>query len=636
MQKYYKQLFITLILINITLIVSSQVINPTFSDSIEMRDIKNLAADIYVPDGGSGSQYPTIFIHTPYNRILYRYTGLPLGIKYDLQNSDYAFVIVDWRCFYGSSDACIVQPNRGEDGYDVIEWIAEQSWSDGKVGTWGPSALGKVQFQTAKENPPHMVCGVPLVAGPQFMYEEYFPGGVYRTEYIEQLDALGYGMSTILLANPIYNVTWQYMEAANFYPEEIYVPVLMIGGWYDHNTELMLDFFDAIRSSSPADVKDKHRLLMGPWAHGGFGAAQVGTAEQGELFYYEAEGWSDSLALMFFDYYLRDIGNGWDQTPFIKYFQTGENNWYEEDAWPPDDAGVQNFYFHKNEILNTGIPDNTTDYETIIYDPHDPSPTVGGATLQQGLGQGPYDQAPVVEARDDILKYTTGALTQDIIMKGKATVHLDISSDCLDTDFAVRLTDVYPDGRSMLLAEGIKRMRFRDGYTANDTSVMVPGEIYTVTVDLPDIANTFLAGHRIRVDITSSNYPRYDCNLNNGGEMYTAGDTVTATNNIYLNSTHTSYIELPLVNYTDAGDLSSEENTGFTVFPNPADEVVNLVIDNDRRTTIVTLFDIHGRMLTSMPVNHSSQIDVSGLEQGVYIIQYVAEDISGVCKLVVH
>jgi len=166
-----------------------------------------------------------------------------------------------------------------------VEWIASKPWCSGKVGTWGPSALGKIQFQTAKENPPHLTCICPLVASSQYEYEEYYPGGVYRTEYVQQLDALGFGLSPTILAHQVKDFTWLYSDTAMMYPEKIKVPALMIGGWYDHGTIQILELFDSLKLHSPLSVRNKLHLLMGPWAHGGFGQAHVGTAQQGQLCY---------------------------------------------------------------------------------------------------------------------------------------------------------------------------------------------------------------------------------------------------------------------------------------------------------------------------------------------------------------
>ncbi len=601
-------------------IAAQQLITPTLVDSVPVRDGKKIAIDIYIPDGGGGSQYSCILVQTPYNRQAYRVIGLPLYGN-DVSGSPFAFVIADWRGFYGSAAAQVAGYDRGKDGYDIVEWIAQQAWSNGRIGTWGPSALGKIQFQTAKKRPPHLVCCVPLVAGSQFNYQEYYPGGVYRTEYIEQLDGLGFGLSLVVNPYQTYDNVWKFIiEPPSWYPDSISVPMFMIGGWYDHNITVMMELFEGLRNESFPAVRLHHRLLMGPWAHGGFGPAHVGSAQQGELFYYEAEGWSDSLAINFLRYWLDSIPNNWENTPVIRYFQMGENTWQASSTWPATDVSPYNLYFHPGGMLYPEVPFFTGNYGILSYDPRDPSPTIGGATLRSDLEQGPYDQAPIVESRSDILKFTSIELGQNVVMKGSATVHLYVSCDRKDTDYAIRLTDVYPDGRSMLLAEGIRRLRFRDGYQPSDTALGVPGTVYELVITLPDIANTFLSGHRIRVDVTSSNYPRYDCNLNNGLAMYTAGDTLVATSQVQINSVYSSYIELPLVNFTGSIDQSVVEG-GIFVYPNPAGET--LYLTSPGYEGVIRIFNVQGQCvysITKVSGNDPVSIDIRDLPQGIYII----------------
>ena len=632
-----RSLFIALILQSYTLISIAQKV--MIVDSIPMRDGKKLACDIFIPDTSNGQQYPVILVQTPYNRILYRYV-LPLGLS-PISTSNYAIVTVDWRGFYGSYAAWVLQPNQGKDGYDCVEWIAQQPWSNGKVGTWGASALGKVQFQTAKENPPHLKCIVPLVAGSQYEYEEYYQGGVYKTEYIQQLDSLGFGIGSTIRAHPVIDYFWNYADTAMMYPEKIKVPSLMIGGWYDHNIKVMFELFDSLRLYSPLSVRDKHRLLFGPWAHGGFGPTQVGTGQQGQLFYPQAAGWSDSIALRFFDYHLRNVANGWDTSQYIKYFQMGENTWQNTSVWPPANTTMYKLYFTGNS-LTTQISQITNDSSVIIYDPRNPSPTTGGATLDDDLEQGPYDQAPVVESRDDIIAYTSVTLGANVILKGKPTVHLFVTSDRKDTDFSIRLTDVYPDGRSMLLSEGIKRLRFRNGFKASDTSVIVPGTIYHITVELPELANTFLTGHKIRVDVASSNYTQFDCNLNNGGTMYTSGDTLTATNIIYTNNAHASYIELPLVDFTGQVNDIQLSNSIFNVYPNPANDKLFVVFNTTLpENKTFTISDITGKIIKQVPGiisgNNQTSIDIRDLKSGIYFLSIYssAMEFAGMKKIIV-
>lgn len=612
-------------------------LNPQF-DSIPMSDNRKLACSIYLPSGWTSG--PVIVIQTPYNRLAYQIIGLPLGIGTNINASNYAICIVDWRGFYGSQAAYYTNcPTRGEDGYDVIEWANVQPWSNGKIGTWGPSALGRVQFMTAKENPPSLDCMVPLVAGPQYNYLEYFPGGSIRTEYVEQLDGLGFGMSPLLLANPVYNILWQFSEATNFYPDSIRVPAFMIGGWYDHNIEMMLSFFNAIRTNSPVSVQNQHRLLMGPWVHGGSGPAQVGTPNQGQLNYPNAAWRNDSLALMFYDYHLRSIPNNWNNSPFVQYYQMGTDTWMNSTTWPPAGMNNINLYMHPDGSLDNIQPTVSSGELSFVYNPNDPSPTIGGTTLRQDLDQGPYDQAPLVESRNDLLTFSTTPLGADVILKGAAQVHLKVSSDRLDTDFSVRLTDVYPDGRSMLVHDGISRMRFRDGYWATDTSVMVPNTIYDCVIDLPTTAITFLTGHRIRVDITSSNYPKYNRNMNTGGPMYpgpnldTLVNPLNATNKVYMNTSNYSYITLPLVDFN--GALAENNSSAMRLYPNPA--FSHTTVDFGQPVTgVLNLFDVSGRLLRSTLVNGTfALLEFPDLQAGTYFLQLLSQKQNTIQTLII-
>ncbi len=601
-------------------------------DSIPLKDGKKMAIDIYKP--ATMSSGPVLLVQTPYNRQLYRF-GLPLGIGNNINASNYIIVVADWRGYYGSKKAAYLgSPTIGDDGYSAVEWVAAQSWSNGKVGTWGPSALGRVQFQTAQKNPPHLVCICPLVAAPQYDYVEYFPNGDLRTEYVQQLDVLGFGLSKTLMAHPYFDNTWTFVEAANNYPDSIRVPCFMIGGWYDHTVEFMLPFFNAIRNNAVIGMRDQHRLLMGPWVHGGHGTAQVGTNVQGELTYPNSAAVNDTMALQYFDYHLRGIANGWNNTPFVKYYQMGENVWMNSATWPPASVSDVNFYLHKNGLIDNTPPTNSNDSLSYNYDPNNPSPTIGGSTLRNDLVQGPYDQVSKVESRNDILIFTSAALTKDVVLKGSVTVHLKISSDKLDTDFDVRLTDVYPDGRSMLLKDGAARMRFRNGNTLALTAMMTPGKVYDCEIILPATCITFLAGHKIRLDISSSNYPRFNRNMNTGGNMYPGNsldsliNPVIAHNTIYCNSVNISTITLPLLGYSN-GIANVLDVNAIEIYPNPAQNQLNIQLPfNAKVEGVLEIYNALGQMVLSKKINNAfTQMDITNLPVGVYELQWKADGV---------
>jgi hypothetical protein len=594
-------------------------------DSVLASDGKYLQVDVYRP--GGCTQCPTILIQTPYGKYLFAISGLPLGVHYNINSSNYNFVVADWRGFYANAGAAYSgSPSRGRDGKDIVQWIAAQSWSDGKVGTWGPSALGVIQYETAYNYPPNLVCICPLVAAPQTYYNDYYPGGCLRTEYIEQLDGLGYGLSPLVEQYPVHNLIWQYgIENPSWYPDSIPVPALMIGGWYDHNVDQMLSFFNAIRAQSPANVRNQHKLLMGPWEHGGSSTAHVGSANQGELMYTNAANWNDSLALLFFDYHMRGINNNWNAQPYINYYQMGENTRQTSSVWPVPGLSNVNYYFHDDLTMDNTAPATPGNSLSYAYDPNNPSPTIGGATLKAGLLQGPWRQDTAVENRNDILVFSTAPLTQNVVMKGKAQVHLKASSDKTDTDFDVRLCDVDPGGRSMLVQTGVLRMRYRNGFNATDTAALVPGTIYTGTVDLAASCITFLAGHRIRVDISSSNYPQYNRNMNTGKAMYPGNspdsliNPVTANNTVYLNSTDFSYITLPLDLAASVNEIGPAGN--IDLFPNPAKDLLTVEFGKEISGTIV-VSDISGRNLLKTTVNGTAaQLQTERLGNGIYFLQ---------------
>ena len=611
---------------------SAKAILTPLVDSIPMADGRKLAADIYIPSGMSNG--PVILIQTPYNRQISRIAGLPMGIGQNLNAANYIFVITDWRGFYGSAKAAYIgSPDKTADGYATVEWIASQTWSNGKVGTWGPSALGKVQFQTAKRNPPHLVCICPSVAAPQFEFNEYYPNGALRTEYVEQLDQLGFGLTTFLMGHPYKDNAWNFVEDANDYADSIKVPCFMIGGWYDHNTQLMMDHFEQLRLKSFFTVRSKHKLLMGPWVHGGHGAARVGTSLQGELNYPNAQDKNDSMSLQFFDFYMRGISNNWESNfPYI-YYQMGQNEWKQSTSWPPAGIVPVRFYLTGNGILRNTPPGSAKDTISYLYDPANPSPTIGGPTLRNDLSQGPFDQKNV-ESRNDQVSFTTAAFGQDVVLKGNVTLHLKVSSDRLDTDFDVRMTDVYPDGRSMLVNDAVMRMRFRDGFTQAETAMMVPGKVYDCKITLPATCITFLSGHKIRLVISSSNYPRFNRNMNNGGDMYPGNSTdslnnpLTAFNTIHLDTLNTSYADLPLMDYAASASELISAHSPFSVYPNPAGTTLNLNIHSSANPVKeLLILNQTGQVIMRMnALEADSKLDISALNSGLYLIRISTDE----------
>jgi len=602
-----KQLFFLIVLISSFNSLFSQM-TPTYSVNIPMRDGKNLSADVYVPLGTSN--FSTILIQTPYNKLNFR-NGLPLGYKQNLSLSPFAWVVVDWRGFYGSSSAIVNQPNRGQDGFDVIDWIIAQPWSNGKVGTWGPSALGGVQYSTMKEQHPNHICAVPLVSQPQTAYDSYFYGGVLEKSRLAQLDALGYDLSANVLANSYYSNSWQYVENSTWYPQSIQIPTLQIGGWYDHTISDMLEWYKASRTLSEVSVRNKQWLLVGPWVHGGTGAAYVGSSNQGELSYPDAAFKCDSMAIDFFSFYLLNKANSWEATSSITYYELGKNKWNYSFSNSIETLETKALKLTENhQIVNA----NGVGSSSFLSDPKDPSPTIGGATLSIGLSQGPYNQS-VLDTRDDVISFSTNELSDEISISGKIKLDAFISCSQLDADLAVRLVDVYPDGRSMLVNDGIKRLRFRNGYTKADESFMSAGNIYEVVVELPFVNYTWQKGHKLKIYISGNNSTRWDINLQNGGTMYSAGDTNIATIQVFHNEQYPSRLILPCEKLTlDIQNIPSDFE--IAIYPNPVSSFLNL--KSSKVITDYIVRDVFGRQV--LKGEYDSKIEVDCLNEGVYFI----------------
>ncbi|MEN9523437.1 MAG: hypothetical protein RL065_1814, partial [Bacteroidota bacterium] len=358
--------------------------------------------------------------------------------------------------------------------------------------------------------------------------------------------------------------------------------------------------------------------------HGGHGTAQVGSSLQGQLSYPNAVDVDDSMALLFFDFYLRNQNNNWLSNSAVTYYQMGENIW-KNDNDVNFNTNLINFYCYQNSEMQNTIANNSTDKKTFNYNPNNPSPTVGGPTLRSDLSQGPYDQSLLVESRNDILVFSTPALQQNAVMKGEAVVHLKVSSDKLDTDFDVRLCDVYPDGKSMLVNHGAMRMRFRNGLTAADTIHLQPNNIYDCVIKLPSSCITFLAGHKIRLDVSSSNYPSFNRNMNTGEVLYpnknmdTLVNPLIAANTIYCNSFYPSYISLPLENYT-LGIENHKPIDEVTVYPNPTSSDL-FFATNSYDTFEVTIYSLNGNKVTSFVMNQSFHFNAKEFNDGFYIAE---------------
>lgn len=613
--------------------------------TIPVRDGNSLAADLYAIS--LAERKPTILIQTPYNKDLYRLTiDLPPqagGKSFPYDSVKYNYVIVDWRGFYGSKSAAVTGYDRGLDGFDVVEWIAKQPWSDGKVGTWGPSALGAIQFQTAKHHPPHLVCSVPLVKDFKTKYSDYFYGGAFRKEHVESLVKLGFFVSTnLILDHPSEDFFWKIAEAGSDYPDSIAIPMLLVTGWFDHFPDDVIRAFDDLQKRSDPSVRSKHKLLVGPWLHSG-----IDRQDQGQLSYPNAVDVANEWALAFFGYYLRGENNGYPARRVVQYYALGSGGWFDRE-WTSNTIPIK-WYLHPDKTLRWSVPQTSSiDPDTITYNPRDPSPAVGGSRFNpfdRTIPIGPQDISQSVQKRSDALTFTTSGSMFPFFLIGKTSVNLFISSNRLDTDFSVRLCDLYPDGRSIILTQGIRRARFRNSLSKEE--LLQPGQIYPITIELQQLALEFQLGHRLQIVLSCSDYPHFDINPNNGGPLYKAGDTLIATNLLYHDESHPSHVEMEMIH---GGDHVFDPVQSpslirlFAPFPNPATSTTQVsfsITAKEGRGITIELFDRLGRRVNVVADrfydkgSYAVPLDCSRLQPGIYFIRLSTNEVHQIKPLCV-
>jgi hypothetical protein len=542
---------------------------------VAMRDGIPLATDVYLSD--NPGKWPTLLVRTPYGKNKEPLIEL---IAIYLTGQGYAVVIQDTRGRFDSkgADSLFLDDGWGEqrrDGYDTVEWIAEQSWSNGKVGTWGASAFGITQYMMAGSAPPHLVCQFVAVAATNLYSQAAYPGGVLLKNLVEEW-ITGQGSQYLIpfvIANSNYNATWERLNLESRF-HVVNVPIYHLGGWHDIFIEGTINGFVGLQHGGAVGARGKQKLLVGPWTHGNWR-----EYKQGELVFPPNSTFNDlNEALRWFDYWLRGKDTKIMSEPPVRYYVMGAvdetgapgNEWRNAADWPPP-AQPTPFYFHTNGDLATEKSTTTNAFVSYQYDPKNPVPTKGGRNLL--IDAGPYDQRST-ESREDVLVFTTPVLAQPVEVIGKITVNLWVSSSAKDTDFIAKLTDVYPDGRSMLVGDGALRARHR--YSLRQENFMTPDSVYECEIDLWSTAIVFNQGHRIRVAISSSNAPRFDPNPNTGRPLRADSVTVVATNTIHLDANYPSHVVLPVTNGTTSVSWAEQRETtprDFVLgqsYPNPA------------------------------------------------------------------
>ena len=509
-----------------------------------MRDGHGLAADIYLPAGPG--PWPVVLIQTPYDKGRFAEFILdPDSVDPLLTNQDYALVVLDWRGHFDSSAAAYEgSPTLGEDGHDAVEWTAGQPWSNGSVGLWGGSALGYVQWATAAEQPPHLRACVPIVSHWRLWYELHYRGGVYcrnRNAVVE----FWFNGTNVFRQHPLYDGFWQWLETVSAPVDHINVPMLHVTGWYDHKQDLSIREMHRLQVQGGEGARGLQKLLIGPWTH-----RFVGRRVQGELEYAAAVHAASQAAVELFDYYLRGVDNNYPSRPTVEYFRMNADQWVASAMWPPSELSAQTFYLTTAESLDPEASDSADAPVEFVADPVDPVPTVFGAVLTEEHGiPGPGDLREI-EARADVRTFTTLPMIDPLYIEGRPVAYLWIECDAADTDVAVRLTQVYPDGRSMLLVDGIRRASLRNGVSARE--FLDPDTPYLIRVDLPSVAVMIPPEHALRISVSPSNHDRFDVNMQDGTSLSDEdGATPTiATVRVLVDAEHPSRIELPVASVT--------------------------------------------------------------------------------------
>ena len=530
---------------------------------IPMRDGVRLSANVFLPS--ENAPLSAILVRTPYGK------GTSLIPNYQaFVDRGYAVVIEDVRGRYDSEGAFEPLTQESGDGSDTIDWIARQPWSNGKVGMIGGSYLGIAQWKAALTGNPHLKAIFPVVSGNDDYRDRFYsPGGAlklghrllwlaenrkapgYEPDFnkfiwhlpLRTADAAATGKPesewSEAMDHPTYDSFWQSISTRR-HLDKIRVPVFALGGWYDNYAESDLDAYAALRRSSGLN-----HILIGPWPHNmssKFAEADFGPDSGVPV---------RRLQLQWFDQWLGGKDSPLASAAPARIFVMGANRWREEREWPPAEARARIFYLesrsHANTLFGDGmLQDRMPRHETsdsFNYDPRDPVPTRGGAVCCNPsiFPWGPLDQRSV-EKRPDVLVYSTGPLEAGLEAIGPVKAVLYLSTSARDTDFTAKLVDVFPDGNARILSDGILRLRYRQSL-ANPVLARA-GEIYQVTIDAGVTGNFFPAGHRVRLEVSSSNFPRFDRNPNTGGSIAAETHVLRATQRVYHGAAHPSRLEL--------------------------------------------------------------------------------------------
>lgn len=565
---------------------------------VTMRDGVELTTDIYRRD--DGAKRPVLVLKSPYDKDQWAMFQEFVCAPVIAAEHGYVVVVQHDRGRFKSGGTWQGAYADGLDTYDTIEWAAEQPWSDGNVGMYGWCGVGYAPFHAAVEQPPHLKAIFSYVSAPNWhdgwiyrsgalefwfahFWADFLNGDPYhhveadpaaQTERVDALEisrAGGPDLSEYLhlpvkdiplvknipywqdwVSHPMYDDFWKRQDAL-VHADQIKIPVLNAGGWWDQCIDSLVDLDTAIVEHADEYAKQERRIFIGPWDHSAYynglptfaGARDFGTPTGPKTL--------SKILFEFMDFHLKGEGTNFlgDGENKVRYFQSGEGVWKEAASWPPKHT-VTDYFLHSegrantrlgNGLLSTSAP-GVEPVDSYVYDPLNPVPLTGGQTMAPP--QGVQDQAEN-ELRDDILVYTTPRLAEPVALAGQVTVTLHAASSAEDTDFVARLVDVEPDGYCVNVTDGIVRARYRNGTDREE--FLTPDEPTEFEIKLYNTAYTFLPGHSIRLEITSSCFPRWDRNLNSrvAPALGTAEDVRTAVQTIFHSEARPSRVHLPVV-----------------------------------------------------------------------------------------
>ena len=549
-----------------------------FDRAVPMRDAVTLSSDLYLPD--APGKWPCVLMRTPYSN------ATPENIEKArrLANHGYAVLIQDVRGRWDSEGSYYPFLQDADDGFDTQEWIGQQPWSNGRIGMVGGSYLGWVQWQSALRRSRHLTCLAPRVMCGDLYSGLVYPGGAFQlnvmmtwgmrtsahtaqdihyhnwTEVFETLplrDAIEKAGGSMpfwrdWLDHPTYDDYWEQADTETRWGE-ITVPALIMGGWYDLYSKEAFTNFNGMRQHSGSDAAKRSRLIMGPWPHRLSQSSKCGDVDFGAQSQLDLE----AVELRWLNHWLKDLETGTtneaDEAP-LRLFIMGSNEWRDETEWPLARTDWQDWHLHGlgsantargNGYLSREEPGEETP-DRYEYDPLFPVQTLGGGNCcsPEIVPWGPYDQRPA-EMRPDVLCYTSKPLEADLEVTGPITLVLHAATDGLDTDWTAKLCDVHPNGYARLLCDGIQRARYRESRT--EETLLQPGKIYVYEIEVGVTANVFRKGHCIRLDVSSSNFPRFDRNLNTGQPCADDASPRTAKQTVYHAGAYPSRLKLPVI-----------------------------------------------------------------------------------------